>query len=64
MITHPSAQGPALESTLVGGDQFTKSVDFAIGTKPELEDVEYAYHVPSELRMMPGSGKSWLMTAP
>ena len=41
-----------------------KSVDFDIGTRPEPDDVEYAYHTPSELRIRPGSGKSLLMAAP
>ena len=41
-----------------------KSVDLAIGTSPEPDEVEYAYQTPSELRMIPGSGKSLLMTAP
>ncbi len=50
--------------TLVGVLHFLKSVEFDIGTSPELEEVEYAYQTPSELRMIPGSGKSLLMTAP
>ena len=62
--THPSAHAPTLERTLVGVVQLAKSLDFDMGTRPELEDVEYAYQTPSWLRMMPGSGKSWLMTAP
>jgi hypothetical protein len=61
--TYPSAQG-ILGRTFVEGVHVTKSTDFDIGTSPEALEVEYAYQVPKESRMIPGSGKSRLMTAP
>jgi hypothetical protein len=53
-----------LDRTLVGVDQVLKSFDLDIGTRPAELEVEYAYQTPPESRMIPGSGKSRLITAP